>query len=364
MKHQRGTGNESPIVRLPTTKSTQTQAAEWMAKLDGGDPTDEELIEFSEWVNADTANRQAMDEMIEFWDDINVLTQIVLPREKPNRDRVRVFSLWDWRSAAAAMLVMAVGFWFVPSFQHTGPEIYSTKIGEQKHIQLTDTSTIFLNTNSQVEVSYSDQRREVTLVRGEAHFDVFHQPSRPFEVYAGGGLVRALGTAFSVHISSINIEVIVTEGVVEVDALTEASDQERPTAGQRRNPEKEKTARVGNTDGLGKVRVEAGSMATFDHHQIEEVRLLIEEQIEEKLSWRQGVLVFKNESLQQVVAEVSRYVDLKIVIPERKSRELKVGGIFKVGDTESMFEALREGFNIHAEYVSDELVYLISDENR
>ena len=82
------------------------------------------------------------------------------------------------------------------------------------------------------------------------------------------------------------------------------------------------------------------------------------------LSWRQGVLVFKNESLQQVVAEVSRYVDLKIVIPERKSRELKVGGIFKVGDTESMFEALREGFNIHAEYVSDELVYLISDENR
>ncbi len=76
------------------------------------------------------------------------------------------------------------------------------------------------------------------------------------------------------------------------------------------------------------------------------------------------MLVFKGEPLQSVVDEVSRYTNLKIIIPERSAREMKVGGLFKVGDTESLFEALRDGFDIHVKEVSNDVVYLISNENR
>lgn len=91
---------------------------------------------------------------------------------------------------------------------------------------------------------------------------------------------------------------------------------------------------------------------------------MVASQLQKQLSWRQGMLVFKGEPLQMVVDEVSRYTNLKIIIPERSAREMKVGGLFKVGDTESLFEALRDGFDIHVQEVSDDVVYLISSENR
>jgi transmembrane sensor len=362
-RHSSGAGDQSPILAFPETKSIQAQASEWLAKLDGGEPTPTELSEFSVWLDADTAHRQAMDEMIEFWGDMNVLTQIVLPREKQRNRTVKTLTLLRWRSGIAALLLVVVALWLIPQYQNSEPLVYTTKVGEQQTIKLPDHTTVFLNTNSRIEVNYSAQRRGVTLVRGEAHFDVFHQPAKPFEVTAGSGLVRAIGTAFSVQISAINIEVLVTEGVVEIDTLPAVVKQASQTSAHGLTPvtvnvEVAKRIVVGDT-----LQVKAGSMVTFDGEQIEQVKLLVKRQIEEKLSWRQGLLVFKNESLQQIVDEVSRYTELEIIIPERKSRELKVGGIFKVGDTEAMFEALREGFGIHVQYVSDDLVYLISESN-
>ena len=79
-----------------------------------------------------------------------------------------------------------------------------------------------LNTNSILEVSYSDETRHLTLSQGEAHFDVAHNPERPFEVYAGKGLVRAIGTAFTVYLRKVDVEVIVTEGTVEIDSAEPA----------------------------------------------------------------------------------------------------------------------------------------------
>ena len=96
---------------------------------------------------------------------------------------------------------------------------YSTAIGKQQLITLNDGSTVLLNTNSQIKVDYSDQARNITLVKGQAHFDVMPNPNQPFNVYAGTGLVKAVGTAFSVYLQPEIIEVTVTEGTVELSAL-------------------------------------------------------------------------------------------------------------------------------------------------
>ena len=67
----------------------------------------------------------------------------------------------------------------------------------------------------------------------------------------------------------------------------------------------------------------------YDKQLLDNVKLIVATQIEEQLSWRQGMLLFKGEPLQKVVDEVSRYTQLKIIIPERSARELKVGGYLK-----------------------------------
>ena len=368
--------NKNSIIDFPDSKSIETQASEWLAILDAEEPSQEDLQGFKEWVNADDKHRQAFEGLIEFWDDLNVLTQVVLPREEVPQHQnaqVRQPSFWSANkfavSSVALLVIVFSTLWFVPDFQERPPLIYTTKIGEQKTIELPDHTTVFLNTNSQIEVDYDDQKRGIRLLKGEAHFDVFHNPQIPFEVFAGKRLVRAIGTAFTVHIRKVDVEVIVTEGIVEIDnadpiilnvqvsnqqGISDSTDSD--SGGLNEDP---KQASFESS-----VQVKAGNIARYDRQTLDQIKMVVAQQIEDELSWRQGMLIFKGEPLGEVVEEVSRYTSLRIIIPERKARELKIGGFFKVGDTESLFEALQEGFDIHVNRVSDDMVYLISSENR
>jgi len=340
------TDNDGAVLDFPENKSTQTQASEWLAKLDAEQPSPQDLAAFKQWVNADPAHRIAFEELVEFWDDMNILTQAVLPREPmtPQTQARRTLAPIRAAMGAAALAIVAVvSILSLP----LGTSIYTTGVGEQKTIQLADNSVVQLNTNSRLEVDYSSDLRRLSLTQGEAHFDVARNPQRPFEVLAGQGLVRAIGTAFTVHIRKIDVEVIVTEGTVELAPA----------------PTPQVTA-VSIADTGSTVKATAGSMVTFDKNLLSDVEHMVASQLEKQLSWREGMLVFKAEPLQSVVDEVSRYTNLTIIIPERGIREMKVGGLFKVGDTESLFEALKEGFDIRVKEVSNDVVYLISSENQ
>jgi len=361
--------NGGAVLDFPENKSIQTQASEWLAKLDAEQPSKRDLADFKQWVNADSAHRIAFEELVEFWDDMNILTQAVLPRElltngllanelaankllpeQPSQRRPWYASMQTVMGAALLAIAAVVA---TITMQLPSTTIYTTGVGEQKTVQLADNSIVQLNTNSHLEVHYSDSTRRLTLSQGEAHFDVAHNPNRPFEVYAGQGLVRAIGTAFTVHIRKIDIEVIVTEGTVELDRAAQPTIETNITVDQ-----------TANTTAKPTVKASAGSVLTYDKDLLNDVELMVASQLEKQLSWREGMLVFKGEPLQNVVDEVSRYTNLKIIIPERSAREMKVGGLFKVGDTESLFEALRDGFDIHVKEVSNDVVYLISNENR
>lgn len=348
MTHQQNGSQENAasVVDFPEVKSIDTQAAEWMALLDGDAPTSADRKAFGEWVQADPAHRQAFEDMVAFYDDMNILTQAVLPREQPEASGRGARRGFAWAGAAALctwLLVVAL----LPLLNASGGREYVTAVGEQRHIDLPDGSSVLLNTNSRLTVSFQEDSRRLDLLQGEAHFEVFHNPQRPFEVYAAGGLVRAIGTAFSVHMQKLEVEVLVTEGVVEID---------------RAEPPKEEAPIAAREEPITKVA--AGNVALFDREAGERIQLSVADEIEKRVSWHQGLLAFENEPLAAVVEEVGRYTTLKIVIPERATREIKVGGLFKAGDTEALFEALKDGFNLHVEKVSDDVVYLISSKNR
>src|ERR1700723_3878162 len=135
----------------------------------------------------------------------------------------RVQSRIAW--AAAAALVMGVG---LALFMLETPQKFATALGEQRSVLLADGSRVTLNTASTIEVDLRRGRREVRLVRGEALFEVAHDPARPFVVRAGNALLNDVGTQFNVDLRSDRTTVTVVEGRVAVD-----SGSPRGSAGAR-----------------------------------------------------------------------------------------------------------------------------------
>jgi len=87
---------------------------------------------------------------------------------------------------------------------------------------LPDGSVVELKDGSRIDVEYAPELRRVRL-HGEAHFVVAKDATRPFVVEAGGVAVRAVGTAFNVRLEGGTVDVLVTEGRVQVEAAASAA---------------------------------------------------------------------------------------------------------------------------------------------
>ena len=225
---------------------------------------------------------------------------------------------------------------------------YATMIGEQATHPLNDGSVLRLNTHSLVDVVYTENRRRLTLLQGEVHFDVASDKSRPFEVYAGNRLVRAVGTAFSVRLHSDRVKVMVSEGVVDlavvkanmpsalvtVDSSGQLSDQ------SNRQLAKPASIQLTQTDAATEVfgSLKAGQSIEIPVD-IKDVMNQVEyhdpQALNRHLAWIEGKLVFDGEPLEQVVREVSRYTPVKIEVTDARLKQLRIGGQFQIGETEA-----------------------------
>lgn len=345
---------EKNIVAFPERDSFEAmsvydQAAYWVAKFDGDKPSKATLQAFGRWVNASPAHVAEYEKLVARWESLNVLTQMHMPEQKVVTSAYWTYGIGAALCASLVMVVLAVALVF-PSFNNN-QAVYITAIGEQKTVTLPDGSTLKLNTNSRLKVDYSDSRRGIYLMQGEAYFEVVHKLNRPFEVYTGTGVVRAVGTAFSVHLNNQLVEVLVNEGIVEVDKLLPIAEQGNTQAAIPSQASAVTTVAKAN-------RVPAGSKATFNQHTPLQLALDEDIAIEAQLAWRKGTLVFSQEKLQTLVDEVSRYTSMRIIITDSAARDIRVGGLFEVGNTEAVLDALALGFGIRVDRIDDDLVYL------
>lgn len=351
--------NRKTVIEFPSTDSIQDQAAMWVSKLDTDNPSRKTVVEFKAWVKQSLQHRQAFEKHMALWNDMNVLTRMVPPSQKvpPSQNQQATATKPEplfaryWQQGLAFCLLFV--FVAVVQFNQGANATYTTAIGEQQTVQLDDGTVVILNTDTKVKVAYTDQRRAIYLSYGEAHFEVAHNPDIPFEVFAGQGKVRAVGTAFTVYLKSDDVEVVVTEGTVEI-LPTDTEKPEPPT--QANAPQATQILAQATTS---PEQITAGNIATYDRHTAEHVMQTALGENKDKLSWHKGLLVFRNEPLEKVIAEVNRYTELKVVIPDQSIRSMKVGGFFKVSDINSVFVALEEGFDIHAVAVSEGLIYLV-----
>ena len=178
------------------------------------------------------------------------------------------------------------------------------------------------------------------------HVQVAHDESRPLSVIAGDTIVKAVGTAFSLEINSNQqIELVVTEGKVLVGVHRSA---------------------LGGTADISpdilassSVMVAAGEQLVLGTREEEIVEVSAEE-IEVKLSWRQGNLIFRGESLEDAVAEIGRYTTVEFVILDDDLKKVRIAGLFKAGDVDGLLATLRQNFSISYQRTGDGKIMLTS----
>src|SRR5205807_8972578 len=117
-------------------------------------------------------------------------------------------------AAAASFLTVTVVK--LLAWQTQRSEHHRTRAGEHRVVTHADGSQVAMNTQSEVKLRYSAHARELTLTKGQARFDVFHDVERTFSVAADGHKVTATGTAVHVDLLGSSLLVTLIEGHVVV----------------------------------------------------------------------------------------------------------------------------------------------------
>ena len=198
----------------------QKEIKRLLNKFNAGKCTDEELQLLQQLMHN-------LDMDAKTGDNVKALKQPLWERiEKQTIDKGKVRRLnTTWLKVAAAVLVaVCAGLFYSKLATHKNEQIAYQVItapkGSMKQVMLPDSSTVQLNAGTSLKfpVSFGDTKREVTLINGEAFFDVKHDVKRPFMVHAAKVITQVLGTSFNIKFYKElpDIQVYVNSGKVEV----------------------------------------------------------------------------------------------------------------------------------------------------
>ncbi len=347
-----------------TYEDRELEACTWIAKIDGGSATPEDLDALKAWLSEHPENKQAFEPLLADFMSIRDLLSTVGEAVHDLEDAAsHTTALGRWFASAKrnwglmgiggaalasivwVMLVVGVfgnGLFLGP--WSDAPVYYASKVGGLETIKLDDGSTIILNTNTEVSVEYSPIERRVHLVKGEAIFNVAKDADRPFRVHTNKTIVKALGTVFSVRSLEGNVELLVEEGLVEFTANTLSDSFESVTESHLSES----------------LLVSSGGYTTFESKTkkiIEQANVV--ELVERRMAWRSGMLQFESDPLREVVREYNRYIDQKIIIDDPALNTLAIAGAFPIGETEAFIDALEKGFGVKTVYLDDNTIRLI-----
>nr|MBP8827156.1 FecR domain-containing protein [Nitrospira sp.] len=236
----------------------------------------------------------------------------------------------SWRRvaalAASLVLVAGIGLWITTAWLPFGD--YRTAVGEVRTVTLADGSIVQLNTDTALSVSITEHGRRLTLHRGEAFFTVAPDAARPFEVEAGRGAIRALGTAFNVRTGSDRTTVTVTEHSIRIRLGKETSAEVHAGERLRYRP-----------DGW----IDPIETADMDR----------------ALAWRHHRLIFENQPLPEVLAELARYRSGRLVILRDESlKTLPVTGSFDTERLDHLLPAIEESLPVRIVSFADRVILL------
>ena len=302
------------MTRSDNPDQIQQAAADWFLRLQG-DAALEDWTAFQSWLETDPAHAAAYDAVEALWVELEDLPadEIAAPvaaenvvvlatRLKPPARR------WVWTGLSAAAVAAAAVVAVLPQLTRPTFTDYTTKRGETREVALNDGSRLTLGGATTLRVRMTRAQRDVTLVDGEASFDVAHLENRPFVVAVADHEVRVLGTEFNILSHDQRLAVTVRRGLVLVS---------------------------GGQDGA--VRLAKGQQLT--HTEGSAASLVRTTDPDAAFAWKSGKLVYRQTPLVEVVADLNRYVATPIRV-DPSAASVKVSGVLLVDEEAAMIRRL------------------------
>jgi transmembrane sensor len=304
-------------------RRVRNQAAAWNVRIGNG-LRGAQRRAFELWI-AEPANAREFHELRVLRDMASelkgrpcaeVLGSIAEPQPPPRQWRASG-PVWLAGLATVTVAVALTLGWTALRNEGYIAQTYQTATGQVRNIVLPDGSLVGLNTQTELEWVGNPHDRRVRLIRGEAYFQVVHDPSRPFRILLAHSQVQVLGTRFDVYqMANGDVRVSVISGTVAVEALDDGVDaaplwSRRLTSGQQ---------------------IEYSPVGL-----VADVHTIVAPKV---IRWRQGMLETQGEPLSDFISDLSRYTDERIVIADPRAATQRVGGAFNVHNIDGTLDRL------------------------
>ncbi|MBK0032400.1 fec operon regulator FecR [Erwinia sp. S43] len=293
-------------------------AASWYATFCAGDTTAQQHARWQQWLQQHEDHRWAWQRVESLQNQLQTLPGHLSYQtlNQANLTRRRVLK--------SLLVLLGVGsgwqLWQSPLGLSLRAD-YSTATGEMRSVRLSDGSQMTLNTASAVQVEFTGSQRTIHLQRGEiAITTAADAQQRPFRVATADGMLRALGTEFSVRLWPDATELSVQQHAVEATLADDARQQ-----------------RV----------VQQGQTLRFSRSSFGEILPLVAN----SSSWTRGLLSVSNRPLREVIAEVARYRH-GMLLCDDSAAELRVSGTFPLQDTDRLLAVLAQTLPIKIQTLS------------
>ena len=320
-----------------TYESDCDQALAWIARFRADNVSDQDRQHFALWLAEAPERKQAMDDMLALWDDLGAVKALPFPEiaSQPAANQSHWFRAGA--AAVAACLVATFALWPLSVSPPTTAYQLQTAFGEQQTFELRDGSRVTLNTDSKMTVAFSAEERQVELVAGEAFFEVAADKARPFTVVAGPAQATVLGTAFNVYRIGQSTAITVTEGVVRVTEYGH-SDPRGPASDVLRANQQVIATRQG-----------LETSTTVDTRPL--------------IAWRDWELVANDMRLYDLIKELERYDDRRILFGDRNVAAMRVSGVFPLDQPDALLQALTRTLNLRLVELDQNTLQLLNTAN-
>ncbi len=292
---------------MPTNERSQDElhaaARDWVVALVSGNVDAATMSAFLAWQAENPAHAAAFDKARRLYAGA-VTHEITLRARSDRRFRRPVLV------AGALAACFALGLLFSRPEMLFPPD-YAAPDGPARNIALADGSRVLLDGGSAIDIRMSPDRRDITLLRGRAWFQVMHDTARPFVVAANGGTTTDISTAFAVDATGVQTRVDVTQGIVRVEA-----------AGGRR-------------------MLRAGDNASWTAD-----NLTASTSQGDALAWREGQIIIRNQRFGDAARLLDNYIPGHVLVIGGIA-DAKVGGVFASRNAEKGLEALARSQGAH-----------------
>jgi transmembrane sensor len=303
------------------------QAWGWLRLLSSRQVSDEEISAFRRWVKSSAAHQATYNDVKAKWDALKPLTGTLLHADpglvEAYKQRVRHRQALSRRAflglgaatvaAAGVMMVNPpLGLWPTASEWRAD---YRTATGEQRTLALSDRIDVTLNTRTSVSREMVDgQTVGLNLIAGEAAVDLARD-GHPFTVIAGAG--RSLA-------QSGRLEVRYLEDKVCVTCLSGSARVEHPASVHT---------------------LQARQQIRYNSHAVSSIAYIDPAVVS---AWRNGILIFRQTRLADVLAEINRYRPGRVMLLNDAVRNQAVTGHFEIAALDRAVMQLQYMFNLQA----------------